>query len=140
MPSHWIDPSQCQSLAVLVESVTAPLLIAHKSPICLELDIDTALEVPADASRVVDLLQTLVVQALSEMSDGGDLTVTACDTARGLELEIADTGSDIEKRAQSMPIAAAALGVQVVWQNCPQGGAAVTMTFRRQNGSGRIAA
>ena len=140
MPSHWIDPSQCQSLAVLVESVTAPLLIGHKSPVCLELDIDTSLEVPADAGRVVDLLQTLVVQALSEMPDGGDLTVTVCDTIHGLELEIADTGSDIEKRAQSMPIAAAALGVQVVWQNCPQGGAAVTVTFRRQSGSGRIAA
>ena len=140
MPDHWIDPRQCQSLAVLVESVTSPLLIEHKSPVCLELDIDTSLGVPADSGRTVDLLQTLVVQALSEMPEGGDLLVTACETIRGLELEIADTGSDIENRVQRMPIAAAALGAQVVWQNCPQGGAAVTVTFQRQSGSGRIAA
>jgi hypothetical protein len=140
MPDHWIDPSQCQSLAVLVESVTAPLLIEHKSPVCLELDIDTSLEVPADSGRTVDLVQTLVLQALLEMPDGGDLTITACETIHGLELELADTGNDIENRIQRMPIAAAALGVHIVWQNCPQGGAAVTVTFRRQSGSGRIAA
>ena len=140
MPNHWIDPSQCQSLAVLVESVTAPLLIEHEAPVCLELEIDTSFEVPADSERTVDLIQALVNQSLSEMPDGGDLTITACETAQGLELELADTGCDIKDRLQRTPIAAAALGVELVWQNCPQGGAAVTMTFRRQSGSGRIAA
>ena len=140
MSNQWIDPSTCRSLAVLVESVTAPLLIEHRAPVCLELDIDTAIEVPADAGRTVDLVQTLVGQALCEMAEGGDLTITACETPRGLELELADTGRDIEQRAQRLPLAAAALGAQVVWQNCPQGGGAVTVTFRRQSGSGRIAA
>jgi len=96
--------------------------------------------VPADSERTVDLIQSLVNQSLSEMPHGGDLSITACETEQGLELELADTGCDIEKRSQRTPIAAAALGVQLVWQNCPQGGAAVTMTFRRQSGSGRIAA
>ena len=95
MPDHWIDPSQCQSLAILVESVTAPLLIEHEARICLELDIDTSFEVPGDSDRTVDLIQTLVNQALAEMPDGGDLTITACETAQGLELELADTGGDI---------------------------------------------
>jgi hypothetical protein len=140
MPDHWIDPSQCQSLAILVESVTAPLLIEHEARICLELDIDTSFEVPGDSDRTVDLIQTLVNQALAEMPDGGDLTITACETAQGLELELADTGGDIEGRLRRTPIAAAALGVELIWQNCPQGGAAVTMTFRRQSGTGRIAA
>jgi len=82
----------------------------------------------------------LVSQSLSEMPEGGDLTITACETAQGLELELADTGCDIENRVQRTPIAAAAMGVELVWQNCPQGGAAVTMTFHRQSGTGRIAA
>ena len=140
MPNHWLDPSQCQSLAVLVESVTAPLLIDHDAPICLELDIDTSLEVPADPTRTVDLIQSLVNQSLSEMPHGGDLTITACETDQGLELELADTGCDVEDRLRRNPISAAALGVQLFWQNCPQGGAAVTVIFRRQSGSGRIAA
>ena len=140
MPNHWIDPSQCQSLAVLVESVTAPLLIEHEAGICLELDIDTSFGVPADSERMVDLLQALVNQALAEMPEGGDLTITACETAQGLELELADTGCDIENRLQSTPIAAAAMGLELVWQNCPQGGVAVTLTFHRHSGTGRLAA
>jgi signal transduction histidine kinase len=140
MPNHWIDPSQCQSLAVLVESVTAPLLIKHEAAICLELDIDTSFGVPADSERMVDLLQALVNQALAEMPEGGDLTITACETAQGLELELADTGCEIENRLQSTPIAAAAMGLELVWQNCPQGGVAVTLTFHRQSGTGRLAA
>ena len=95
---------------------------------------------PADPERTVDLIQSLVNQSLSETPNGGDLTITACETDQGLELELADTGCDIKDRLKRTPIAAAALGVQLVWQNCPQGGAAVTMTFRRQSGSGRIAA
>ena len=140
MTNQWIDPSSCRSLAVLVESVIAPLLIQHDSPVCLELDIDTSLEVPADAVKTVDLLKTLVSQSLSEMPDGGDLVVTACQTPRGLELELADTGCDIEEREKRLPMAAASIGASVMWQNCPQGGGAVTIKFPPQQGIRRAAA
>jgi hypothetical protein len=140
MSNQWIDPKTSNSLAVLVESVSAPLLIGHSAPICLEIDIDISLSVPADPARTVDLVQTLVGQAIAEMPEGGDLYITACETSRGLELEVADTGRDIEKRPQRLPLAAAAIGAQVVWQNCPQGGGAVTVTFQRQSGTRRMAA
>jgi hypothetical protein len=140
MRNKWIDPKTSHSLAVLVESVTAPLLIAHSAPICLEIDIDIALQVPADPERTVDLVQTLVGQAIKEMPDGGDLYITACESANGLELEVADTGRDIDQRPQRLPLAAAAIGAQVAWQNCPQGGGAVTVTFGRQQGRGKLAA
>jgi hypothetical protein len=137
MSNQWIDPNSCRSLAVLVESVTAPLLVQHTAPVCLELDVDTSLEVPADPAGTVLLIRTLVGQALTEMPQGGDLTITACETARGLELELADTGGDIQDRATRLPLAAAAIGAKVAWQNCPQGGGAVTVTFARQSGSQR---
>lgn len=140
MSNQWIDPNTCRSLAVLVESVTAPLLIEHSAPICLEIDIEMSLEVPADPVRTVELLRTLVGQALTEMPTGGDLSITACETSRGVELEMADTGCDIQDRATRLPLAAAAIGAQVVWQNCPQGGGAVTVTFQRQSGQQRMAA
>ncbi|MCH5375180.1 MAG: ATPase, partial [Planctomycetes bacterium] len=93
-----------------MESVIAPLLIQHDSPVCLELDIDTSLDVPADASKTVELLKTLVSQSLSEMPEGGDLMVTACQTATGLELELADTGCDVNDREKRLPMAAASIG------------------------------
>ncbi len=140
MSSQWIDPSSCRSLAVLVESVIAPLLIQHASPVCLELDIDTALPVPADASKTVELLKTLVSQSLLEMPEGGDLMVTACETPAGIELELADTGCDVGEREKRFPMSAAAIGAAVTWQNCPQGGGAVTIKFRPQEGARRAAA
>ena len=140
MSNQWIDPSSCRSLAVLVESVIAPLLIQHASPVCLELDIDTSLQVPADGSKTVELLKTLVSQSLVEMPDGGDLMVTACETPTGVELELADTGCDVSERETRFPMAAAAIGAAVTWQNCPQGGGAVTIKFRPQEGVRRAAA
>ena len=140
MSDHWIDPNSCPSLAVLVESVAGPLLMQHSAPVALEMDIPGDLDVPADPVRTADLVRTLVNQALDEMPDGGDLTVAACESPKGIELEIADTGGDIQQRAQRLPMAAAAIGAQLAWQNCPQGGAAVTVTFARESGQGRIAA
>ena len=139
MSDLWIDPNSCPTLAVLVESVAGPLLMRHAARIALEMDINTKLPVPADSVRTADLIRTLVNQAIDEMPDGGDLTVTACQTATGIELEVADTGADIEQRAQRLPMAAAAIGAKLSWQNCPQGGAAVTVVFRPQAGQQRIA-
>lgn len=140
MPNPWIEPNSCKSLAVLVESVIAPLLIEHASPVCLELDVDTSLLTPADASKTAELLQLLVTQALHEMPNGGDLTVTGCQTATGIELELADTGRSVEEREQRFPLAAASIGAALVWQDCPQGGGAVTIKFRPEFGVRRAAA
>ncbi len=140
MSHQWIDPNACQSLAVLVESVTASMLIEHPAAVCLEVDIDQSLGIPADPQRTVDLITTLVKQSLSEMPDGGELTVTACETIHGVELDMADTGGDVADRVNHLPLAAAAIGASVTWKNCPQGGAAAMVTFRRDAGSGRMAA
>lgn len=129
MSNHWIDPNDCHSLAVLVETVVGPMLIQHEVPICLELDIDTSMGVPEEVSKTVDLLQALVNQALEEMPSGGDLNVTAFDSPTGIELEIADTGCDIEQREKRLPLVAASIGASLAWQNCPQGGGAVTIKF-----------
>ena len=140
MSHHWIDPKSCQSLVVLVETVTAPLLVQHAAPVCMEVDIDSDLGIPADATQTAELIRTLVTQALAEMPEGGDLNITACETERGIELEFADNGCDVKERAQSLPLVAAAIGAKLNWQNCPQGGGAVTVTFRRTDVARRRAA
>tara|TARA_R110002049_G_scaffold2750_8_gene22123 strand:- start:27256 stop:27678 length:423 start_codon:yes stop_codon:yes gene_type:complete len=140
MSHQWIDPTSCQSLVVLVETVTAPLLVQHAAPVCMEVDIDTNLGIPADPSQTASLVRTLVTQALTEMPDGGDLIITACETDRGIELEFADNGCDVQERAQNLPLVAAAIGARLEWSNCPQGGGAVTVTFRRGDVARRRAA
>jgi len=129
MSTRWIKPNECRSLAVLVESVIGQMLIPHAMPICLELDIDTDIPVPDDVNKVVSLLESLVSQSLEEMPDGGDLTVTAVSSHDGIELELADTGCDVEQRSRRLPMVAAAIGAALSWQNCPQGGGAVTIRF-----------
>ena len=140
MASGWMEPGSCRNLVVLVESVTAPLLIEHQSPVCLELDIDVELPIPCDPVQTADLITALTKQALAAMPDGGDLNITACQSDAGLELEIADSGIDAERRQRNFPIAAAALNADLQWQNCPQGGAAVTVLFPGNSSQGRMAA
>ncbi len=117
------------SLAVLVECVISPLLREHPKPILFELNVDTRLRTTANRELLSSLVRGLVADSLREMPDDGEITVTACQTAAGVELEIADTWSDTESRGHSLPFAAAALGCKPHWQNCPQGGAAVTIVL-----------
>ena len=140
MSKHWIDPESCSSLAVLVETVAAPLLIQHESAVCMEMDIPVGLAIPANPVLIAEMLQTLVSQALAEMPDGGDLNIMACETAGGVELELADSGCDVDARAKSIPLAAAAIGAKLDWRNCAQGGASVTIAFPPKREAGRVAA
>ncbi|QDV65885.1 histidine kinase [Crateriforma conspicua] len=128
-----IDPGASVSLALLVETVTAPMLMAHPAPVCLEVDIDPSIPVPADPALTTRVVRSIASQVLAELDAGGDLMITACQTDSAVELEIADDGPDIDKRSRSIPIAVAEAGAKLNWQNCPQGGAAVTIVFPRRS-------
>lgn len=131
MSVHQIDPSSFRSLAILVESVAVPLLREHPTPVCLEVEVDREIEVPGDRAATAELVRVLTQQALSVMPDGGDLTVTGLETGHGVELELADTGRGVDDRERRLPMAAGTLGAEIRWQNCPQGGVAVTVRFPR---------
>ncbi len=139
MNRRSFSPSGPSLLAVLVECTVAPMLREHAAPILFELNIDTSLKTNANSEHLISLLQSLVHDSLREMQDGGELTISACQTANGVELEIADTGSDAENRSHSISIAAASLGCKPHWQNCPQGGAAVTLILPFSNAARKAA-
>lgn len=113
-------------LAIVVESVASHLLMKNPAPICLEVDIDMSLRLPVDKASLCQLIDSLVRQAILEMPEGGELTITACQTPTGVEIELADTGGDVQYRACKLPMIAAAMAAELTWQNCPQGGGAVT--------------
>lgn len=140
MSIQSIDPSSFRSLAILVESVAVPLLREHPAAICLEVEVDPAIEVPTEPTATVELIRVLTRQAIAVMPEGGDLTITGCETAEGVELELADTGQEVAARERRLPMVAASIGAGVRWQNCPQGGVAVTVRFPKQAQSQRQAA
>jgi len=127
------------SLAVLVECVALPLLRRHPGRVCYESNIDLELMTTASPDHLRSLIESLVKDSLDQMPDDGELTVSGCITANGVELEIADTGSDAQHRGQSLSIFAAALGCKPHWQNCPQGGAAVTIVLPFNNAARKAA-
>lgn len=134
-----ISPLEASSLAVLVECVASPLLRQHPARVYFELNIDMDLMTTASRDHLRTLVESLITDSLREMPEGGELTISGCQTANGVELEIADTGSDAEHRGRSLSIAAAALGCKPHWQNCPQGGAAVTIVLPFSNAARKAA-
>lgn len=129
MSNLFIGEEPNQPLAIVVELVASQLLRRQSAAICLEVDIDFELRLPTDSASFCQLIESLVRQAIIEMPDGGEMTITGCETPTGIEIEIADTGSDVEQRACKLPMIAAAMAAELSWQNCPQGGAAVTATL-----------
>lgn len=140
MPHLFTGNDAHQTFAIVVESVASHLLMRHPAPICLEVDIDMDLRVNCDSDSLSQLVDSLVRQALLEMPSGGELTITACETTTGVELEIADTGRNVSERACKLPMVAASMAAELVWQNCPQGGGAVTARLPRYRQSQRRAA
>ena len=129
MTNHWIDSGAPPTLAALIERVAASLLLSHSAAIALEMDIDPDDAVPADPTLTTLLVESLIRAAIAEMPGGGDLNITAVTTDQGVELEIADTGESCRHRVCSRPLVAAQIGARVRWDDCPQGGSAVTVFF-----------
>ena len=126
-PPHPIGHSVAETLSKLVTR-TAASLIRSDSQVTLQVDIDES-EPPADASLIGLLVESLVRAAIAEMPAGGELFITGVQTEQGYELEIADEGHPVADRFQWRPLVAAKLGATLRWQDCPQGGAAVTIRF-----------
>jgi signal transduction histidine kinase len=121
--------------------------------------IDVDIDVPpntllsADREMIRRALLNLVLNAIDAMPDGGVLVITSYDSARGIELEVADSGpglSDDAKRRAFEPFystkrngtglglafvqhVAEAHGGTVTAANCPEGGAAFTIKIPRKS-------
>jgi hypothetical protein len=79
------------------------------------LDIDPALVFSLPPRRTRRILEDLLKRALRRMPSGGHVDWTAVVTARGLEIEVADTGEALEDGATTL--------VRRAWDaDAPQGG------------------
>ncbi|MCE9529438.1 MAG: HAMP domain-containing histidine kinase [Planctomycetales bacterium] len=115
--------------------------------IATHIDADPHAMIYADPDMLRRAIINLVLNALDVMPGGGELVMTACQTRRGLEIEVADSGPGITSgtlprlfepffttkgAGTGLGLAiveriAAAHGGIVYAANCPEGGAAFTL-------------
>ena len=141
---QWLD------LSPLVQDICDSLQSRLSSQaITVELDIPMSTRIQADSRLIRHALVNLVLNALDAMPNMGQLQITSWTGPDGVELEIADSGNGIDTnssnqlfdtnyttkgqgRGQGLTVAQQAIelhGGQIVACNCPQGGAAFTITF-----------
>ena len=84
----------------LLRSTLSPLL--RQFPAAMRVDLDLAVDLPlvTDPDSFCQLVRSLVQEALKQMPEGGELTITGCRVGNGWDLEIADTGPAAEARPQ----------------------------------------
>jgi signal transduction histidine kinase len=141
------------SLGKLIDDVLdslAPRLAAQS--------IETVVDVPkdqsvrADREMIQQALVNLLLNAIDTMPDGGTLTVTSAASEQGLELEVGDTGPGLPEDTRrhvfepffTTKSGGTGLGLAVVHRiveahggyvtavNCPEGGAAFTLSLPRR--------
>jgi two-component system sensor histidine kinase HydH len=115
----------------------------------LDIDVPPNTLLTADREMVRRALLNLVLNSIDVMPDGGDLVITSYDGARGLELEVADSGPGLSKEDERRVFEpfyttksnGTGLGLAIVYHvleahggtvtatNCPEGGAAFTLRF-----------
>ena len=97
----------------------------------LEIDLPAGWQSPLDDQVLVTLVRSLVKASIECAEDCGELLITICESDDVVEIEVADDGPPLQERAQRLPMAAAAVGAELVWQDCPQGGVALTAIIPR---------
>jgi signal transduction histidine kinase len=135
-------------LARLIDEVCeslAPQLTAQG--IRLAIDCPPKLGAAADRDMLRRAVLNLVLNAIDAMPDGGELAITCCRTAAGIDIEVADSGPGIadghlerlfepffttKSSGTGLGLAiveriAAAHGGEIDVANCPDGGAAFTL-------------
>jgi signal transduction histidine kinase len=141
--------SDLEPLAVVQEVLDSLQPQIHAQHVQVSCDIAAQDKLVADQELMRRALMNLVLNALDVLPKGGQIHITGVMTSQGYELEVADNGpgwSEAALQRATEPFFTTknhgtGLGLAIVerimdvhhgqlWlQNCPQGGAAVTLAF-----------
>lgn len=139
-------------LKELVEEVCRSLDIpCEERAIDVSIDIPSELTVSGDRRMIRRAVEHLIEGAVAAMPNGGSLWATSASDARGVELEIADTGASLSDNDRQHAFDSSGVthrgvsgwymavvrhiaemhGGSVTAANCPEGGAAFTLRIPR---------
>lgn len=138
---------ELRSLMDEVCQALAPQLEAQR--IAPRIDCPRGERIRADREMLRRGLLNLVLNAVDAMPHGGELSLTACRTSAGLEIEVADSGPGVSPRIAehlfepffTTKSSGTGLGLAIVERiaqahggratvaNCPEGGAAFTLVI-----------
>lgn len=144
----WETFLVCSMVEEVCESL-APQLAAQGVEVDVDVPPNTLLA--GDREMLRRAVLNLVLNALDAMPDGGDLVVTSFEGAAGFELEVADSGPGLSEEQRERLFEpfyttkqqgtglglsvvchiAEAHGGAVTAENCPEGGAAITLRIPR---------
>lgn len=141
---HWEQVCLRDLVDEVCDSL-APQLVA--GGVALDVDVSPSHSASLDREMLRRALVNLVLNALDAMPEGGDLVFTSHQGSRGLEIEVADSGSGLGDEARRRAFepffttkrTGTGLGLAIVDRvaevhggeatalNCPEGGAAFTI-------------
>jgi signal transduction histidine kinase len=154
---HFSSQRDARRQTIAVERLLGEVIEALEPQLAAQeidarIDCPSGLVVDADGDMLRRAMLNLLLNALDALPAGGEIVITACLTAAGLEIEVADSGPGIpqplidrlcepffttKSSGTGLGLAiveriAAAHGGRVLVANCPEGGAAFTLLIPQQ--------
>lgn len=115
------------SLRNLIDDVIVALEAGRAAPLPrMILDVPQRHAVRADPAVFRRVLESLLANAVESAGADGEVVVTSVEYADAIELEVADSGSELASRSTSRPFDPG-LGGRIDAIDCPEGGAAFTI-------------
>ena len=134
MPKFYKNP---ECLADIVYQVIEDMRLEDNY--LVEVDVPENIGIPTAIRPLRELVTALTQRATEHICDGGELTFIGWESSDACELEIADSGCSVAERSCTPPAVTNIAGAELVWQDCPQGGAAVTLHFNRRFAQRKVA-
>lgn len=126
-----------ECLADVVYQVISDLELEQR--FLVDIDIPGEIPIPAPLFPLTELVTALIQRATGSMEPGGEIAFVGWESAEACELEIADTGHGVIQRDCQLPPSSPLANADLRWQDCPQGGAAVTLRFAKRQSSRQAA-
>lgn len=124
--------------------------------IVIDMDVPFGERLPLDRNMLRQAILQIVLHAMESMPKGGELSFFSCNSPQCYELEIADTGPGLSRDARRQLAASSSHetahvlspvvrmlkvhGAEIRAENCPLGGAAMTLRVPRHTWEAEAAA